>query len=202
MKAQDAQAIEKAIIAYANEFGAKFKAGVAAIREAGEIYAKAVREYGVEAQHTFMERYPGVAHRTWLTLRNIGEGKLNPNMLLLPYTASAKFRRMPLKTQDRIFDSGANGFQVVSPVTLEPRIVPVTALSARAAEILVDEKAGRVRTVEEQRTYIAEHFRSTGCCVTDRKPYIVVGKVAIIGGVEFDAGELKGILRELEAKAK
>lgn len=202
MKTQDAQAIEKAIITYANEFGAKFKAGVAAIREAGEIYAKAVREYGVEAQRTFMERYPGVAHRTWVTLRNIGEGKLNPNMLLLPYTASLKFKRMPLKTQDRIFDSGTNGFQVVSPVTLEPRILPVTALSARAAEILVDEKAGRVRTVEEQRSYIAEHFRNPGCCVSERKPYVVVGKVAIIGGVEFDAGELKGILRELEAKAK
>ena len=202
MKTQEAELIEKSIIAYANEFGAKFKAGVTAIREAGEIYAKAVREYGMEAQHTFMERYPGVAFRTWTTLRHIGEGKLNPNMLLLPYGAATKFKRMPLKTQDRIFDSGTNGFQVVSPVTLEPRILPVTALSARAAEILVDEKAGRVRTVEEQRSYIAEHFRNPGCCGVAKKPYTVVGKVAIIGGVEFDAGELKGILRELEAKAK
>ncbi len=191
---------------YSNAFGEKFKAGVAAIKEAAEIYAEAMREYPKEARVTFMERYPGVGQRTWYLLERIGNGHLNPNVMLLPYDAAKRIGTMPIEIQDRIFNSGTNGFKVVSRTSLEPHILPVTALTAKAADVLIDTKEGRIRTVEEQRRYIDEKRRAenpVGIPVTvERKPYAIVGDKVRIGGVQFDLWQLKAIVRELEGAKK
>ena len=196
-------AAEEGIAEYANRFGAKFRAGVAAIREAAEIYTKALNEYGEEARRVFTERYPGVGFRTWQVLERIGDGKLNPNALMLPYRAAERFERMPIAVQDRIFDSGTNGFNVVSPITLQPRILPVTSLTVSAAEVLIDEKKGRVRTVEEQRKFLVERTKRTaGTSERAKMLYTVCNGYVRIGSAELDLATMKRIVAEMEAAAK
>lgn len=196
--------VEESIVDCANRFGAKFKSGVEAIREAAVIYTKALNEFGNEARRVFTERYPGVGFHTWAVLEKIGDGKLNPNTLLLPYRCAERFERMPIAVQDRIFNSGTNGFKVVSPVTLETRIVPITALTMKASEVLVDEKAGRVRTVEEQRKFLLDRRTAAVDAATRRetRPYAVFGRFVRIGALEFDLATMKRIVAEMEAAAK
>ena len=196
-------AVEDEITECANRFGVKFRAGVAAIREGAEIYTKALNKYGEEARRIFTERYPGVGFRTWQVLERIGDGKLNPNALMLPYRAAERFERMPIAVQDRIFDSGTNGFNVVSPITLQPRILPVTSLTVSAAEVLIDEKKGRVRTVEEQRKFLVERTKKTvGTPERAKMLYTVFNGYVRIGSAELDLATMKRIVAEMEAAAK
>ena len=190
---------------YAEEFGVKFTAGIAAIREAGRLYAEALRKYPTKATAYFNERYPGVGAHTWEILGRIGNGDLNPSAIYLSYEVAKRVSRLPIEKQDKMFATGVKGFRVVDPVTNRFTIVPLTAMRPKEAALLIDETRGCVRTVEEQRAVIEQGRKAdAGRMIVDKRtkspvPYAILGGIVRIGKVELGLETLRNIVAEVES---
>ena len=183
------------------EFGKQMNIGVGGISAAACTYVKAIWEHPEEARSAFATAYPGLGRNSWDLLERIGNGDLNPNAMLLPYVVAKRVSKMPIEVQDRIFDKCANGCEVVSRTTFQPRIVPITSLSMRASELLIDEDKGRVRSVREQRRLLLEQQKGQPKVDPDSKDminYKIKGNVVRIGTVEVGLKTLKKIVAEME----
>ena len=186
---------------YAQRFGAQFKVGTEGIKAAADIYVEAIWKYPKEARGVFATAYPGLGRNSWDLLERIGNGDLNPNAMLLPYVVAKRVSKMPIEVQDRIFDRCANGCEVVSRTTFQPRIVPITSLSMKASELLIDEDKGRVRSVREQRRLLLAQQKGQPKVDPDSKDlinYKIKGNVVRIGTVEVGLATLRKIVAEME----
>ena len=186
---------------YAQRFGAQFKVGTEGIKAAADIYVEAIWKYPDEARSVFATAYPGLGRNSWDLLERIGNGDLNPNAMLLPYVVAKRVSKMPIEVQDRIFDRCANGCEVVSRTTFQPRIVPITSPSMKASELLIDEDKGRVRSVREQRRLLLAQQKGQPKVDPDSKDlinYRIKGNVVRIGTVEVGLATLRKIVAEME----
>ena len=191
----------KTVDEYVIRFGKQMNIGVGGISAAGATYVEAIWKHPEEARSAFATAYPGLGRNSWDLLERIGNGDLNPNAMLLPYVVAKRVSKMPIEVQDRIFDKCANGCEVVSRTTFQPRIVPITSLSMRASELLIDEDKGRVRTVREQRRLLLEQQKGQPKVDPDSKDminYKIKGNVVRIGTVEVGLKTLKKIVAEME----
>ena len=193
----------KTVEDYANHFGVKMRLGVEAVKEAAETYVEAVWKFPKVAQETFARQFPGVGPHTWDLLQRIGNGDLHPKAMLLPYEVARRMSAMPMENQDAIFAEGVDGFQVVSRFNLEPRLIPLTSLSQRAAEIVIDDEHGRVRTIEEQKRLIIRNRKGSLAvdpATHNKINYTIIGSSVRIGNVEIGLKMLKRLVSEIEAK--
>ena len=186
---------------YAQRFGAQFMVGTEGIKAAADIYVEAIWKYPDEARSVFASAFPGLGRNSWDLLERIGNGDLNPSAMLLPYVVAKRVSKMPIEVQNRIFDKCANGCEVVSRTTFQPRIVPITSLSMKASELLIDEDKGRVRSVREQRRLLLEQQKGQPKVDPDSKDminYKIKGNVVRIGTVEVGLATLRKIVAEME----
>ena len=192
----------KSVNDYVVEFGHEFGMGIEAIKRAAKIYADALLKHPTTAQARFTETYPTISPFTWEILERIGNNDLDPHAMLLPYAVADKVAKIPMEKQERIFKDANKGFQVINPSTLRARTVPVAALSVRQASILIDEDAGRIRTIDEQKKIVEERNAAMGKpSKPGAKPpikYQILGNVVRIYGIEIGKETLKKILREME----
>ena len=201
MKKQKTDTLVRTVDEYAQRFGAQFKVGTEGIKAAADIYVEAIWKYPDEARSVFATAYPGLGRNSWDLLERIGNGDLNPNAMLLPYVVAKRVSKMPIEVQDRIFDRCANGCEVVSRTTFQPRIVPITSLSMKASELLIDEDKGRVRSVREQRRLLLAQQKGQPKVDPDSKDlinYKIKGNVVRIGTVEVGLATLRKIVAEME----
>jgi len=205
-KKQSAEpAVMRTVDEYAQRFGVQFKIGTDGIKAAADIYAEAVWKYPDEARSVFASAYPGIGRNSWDLLERICNGDLNPNAMLLPCVVAKRVSKMPIEVQDRIFDKCAHGCEVVSRTNFQPRIVPITSLSMKASELLIDEDKGRVRTVREQRRLLLEQQRGQPKVDPDSHDminYKIKGNVVRIGTVEVGLTTLRKIVAEMERRLK
>lgn len=195
--------LTKPLEEYATEFGARFSAGLNAIRDAARLYAEAMRRYPSRAAGCFRARYPGVTEPTWDVLLRIGNGDLHPTAIYLKYAIAKRVSRIPIAKQEKMFAASVKGFDVVDPATNRVKVVPLAELSRKDAELLIDEGAGRIRSVEEQRRIVAAEREANGSVAVGPHgasvPYRIVGSVLIVANVELGLETLRNIVGEIES---
>lgn len=182
-------------------FKSSMERGMEAIKEAASAYVDALMRHPTLARERFRKDFPGISIQAWRTLESIGVGDLNPAAFILPTSTVKLLRHIPIDKQNAMFAQG-NTFKVVNPYTKRAECVPLNAMTNTQVEVLIDVERGCVRSEEAQREMIdsrQEEARRRAKRETV-PPYRVVGRVAIINGVEISRGVLERILREIDKK--
>jgi hypothetical protein len=138
-----------------------------------------------------------VTKQSWDLLERIGNGDLNENAFLLPYTTAKIVAHIPMEKQKAIFES--KGVKFYNPRTKTEKTVSLQELSASQASLVIDVENGKIRSVEEQKQ--AVH----GDCFVDARasrkaPYVIQGAICIINGVSFGKETIRKILNEMEGE--
>ena len=174
----------KAKIARAvSEYGKMAKSGRESLLAAARVYAKAVSDFGQKAEEAFRKAYPSTSRKTWDMFRRIGNGDLVVTALMCPsdYVISV-VSTLPFSVQETLF-GGLETEPVKQDVFIQGRVCTKYAMEMSGPEIvsLVDTKARRLRTVEEQK---ALHPPTLTATVKSRAdiigPYTVEGGVLVV----------------------
>lgn len=136
---------------YVEKFKANLDGAIESIECAANCYVSAVREFGDKAQEAFRAAYPHVTENTWCKFVAIGNGDLNPAVMLLSDKFSAKIARMPKVKQDEVLNG--DSFDVFSPTTRKVEKIAYAQLKPRHEAIVFDEATNNVRTIPEQVAY-------------------------------------------------
>lgn len=175
------------------QFGEKLKLGMSAIRDAAEIYVKALRQYSF-AQRRFEERYPDIKKDTWQRLRDIGSGKLVPEAMMFRPVAAQTYRALPIKTQKALIsgsvDLALNDGTVVN--------VPYARLSDSQCGVVVNVSEGKIRSIEEQREILKKNLKPKRKRVA-KKGYRVIGDtVKFFADTILTVMDIERILAEMK----
>lgn len=181
---------------YVQQFSSHMNSGIESILKAAKTYAMALISHPNTAQAAFEDAYPSVSKEMWERLAKIGNGDVHPRAVLVSDSFARKIEKLSVKQQNAIFSS-AKGFEVYDVKRRKVEVVPFAKITTSMEKMIFDEKAGRIRTANEQKEYCDELNRKNGVDEGDR--YVILGKVVKFKkNATFGIGELKAILAHLD----
>lgn len=169
------------------------KSGVASLNEAGAMLKRMVaRDKTVIAK--IREIDPTLPAGVLDRLLLVGEGKLLPELLVNRAPAFKVLQSMPVEVQKEVVKRGA--VEVVDPVTLKSRRVPLAHATKREVAQAFDRKA--VRSAEAQRAVLQQAPRPNGPVEEVEQPWVIRGgKCVVLRGCVLERQEIERILKAL-----
>ena len=136
------------------DFGKQMKIGVQAVKSAAQIFVTAISKYGEKARARFSLNFPEISRNVWKMLEDIGRGKLPPQAYMMSAGAIAKLReaQIPTATMNKV---AVHKVQVFNPLTKKGNDIQFTDLTERQAEQLFDPETHAIRTLDQQKQYLA-----------------------------------------------
>lgn len=136
------------------EFDKNYHLGMRAISAAAQTYVTAISKYGEKARVRFSMNFPEISRNTWKMLEDIGRNRLPPQAYMMSAGAVAKIKeaKIPKATMNKV---AAHKVQVFNPQTKKSNDIQFTDLTESQADLLLNPKTHAIRTVEQQKRYLA-----------------------------------------------
>lgn len=169
------------------------KAGMSSLKEAAAMLKRMVdRDKSVIEK--IRELDPTLPPAILNKLLLVGEGQLLPELLVNRAPAFKALQSMPVQVQKEVVKRGT--VEVVNPVTLQPRHVPLAEVTKRETTQVFDRRA--VRTAEAQRAVIQQVPRPSGPVAEVDQPWVIRGgKCVVLRGCILERQEIERILKAL-----
>ena len=175
-------------------FGKYMADGLRCIKEAAREYVAAIDRWP-DADIKFAEAFPWITAKDWKLLRGIGRGELAGRVFFIPNDKTVEAVSVfPLHVQEALVGTVETA-PVPQKVFSRGRVIEKRIDEMNAAEIsaVIDRKAARIRTVEEQ---IAAATKAEPEPETKRWE-IRGGVLCVYGRVNFTAEEVADILKQM-----
>ena len=175
-------------------FGKYMADGLRCIKEAAREYVGAIDRWP-DADIKFAEAFPWITAKDWKLLRGIGRGELAGRVFFIPNDKTIRAVSVfPLHVQEALVGTVETA-PVPQKVFSHGRVIEKRIDEMNAAEIsaVIDSKAARIRTVEEQ---IAAATKAEP--EPKQKTWEIRGGVlCVYGRVNFTAEEVADILKKM-----
>lgn len=181
-------------------FGECMAEGLRCIERAAREYVSAIDRWP-DADIKFAEAFPWITAKDWKLLRKIGRGELTARAFFIPNDqAISAVSVFPINVQEALVGTVKTA-PVPQKVFSRGRVIEKRLEEMNAVEIsaVVDKKAARIRTVEEQ---IAAATVKTEPKPEPKKWEIRNGVLCVYERVNFTVEEIVDILATLKRSAK
>ena len=181
---------------YVQEFTEAFSRGFAEIVKAAQVYVSALDDPNVDNEafrKSCEDGCPGVPKLVWRSIEEVGRGQVHWRMLLDSGSNAAKIRRLPVSVQGEITDGAKYDLLTVDGDTLK---VDVRQVGKDWANQIFEKD--HIRTIPEQKSWIAKNIVPFQETEAVRLPYRIVGKKVVFSkNTELTKAELMHIILEL-----
>ena len=183
------------LAAHIKAFGEYMKQGLRCIEMAAQEFYTAANE-SPDADIKFAEAYPWITAKDWKLLARIGRRELAPRAFMLPNSLTIEAVGVfPLNIQEALIGTATTA-PVPQKVFSRGRVIEKRLEDMNAVELsaVVDKKAARIRTVEEQ---IAAAAAKVETKPEAPKWEIRGGVLCVYERVNFSAEEVADILKKM-----
>lgn len=184
-----------------DKFASEMNAGLRRIKVAAEQFAQDLATYPESADIAYAERFPMFQQKDWSLLAKIGRGELTPRIFYIQndYTIMAT-ERLPIHVQEALIGT-ENTPPQPQVVFSRGRLQEKTLAEMNSVEVtaLVDMKAGRIRSGEEQMAAAAEKAKPRAQFDAWK---IVNGTLCVYTRTNFSIEEVAEILRQMKKGAR
>ena len=177
------------------EFIQAFQDGIESWKQAGAILVELV-ESDPHVYDYITQRAPAMTSGMLQTIERVGRGQLLPTLAMDSSPGGIKLKGLPLSAQTR-YETEPVPMVVETDNGPDILLVQVKNMTQKQARQAFTN--GRLRTEGEQRAKLIEDRSNAARPVKDiGKPWkIVNGKLHVVSGVTFSAGELASILAQI-----
>ena len=176
-----------------SRFRELLRIGVSALKEASQVYVKAI-DRAPEAKQAFRELVPEVPASAWASFEKVGRGQMHEKLLLFGGRVHNLLRALPLSEQT---DALENGILLLLHDGGSMRVMPEALTQSQVTQVFGD---GGIRDLDAQRAWMESRrdYRLPYARVS-RNDYKVEGSLLVVNTpMSFRLADLLDIIARME----